>query len=168
MKPSVLRLRKVQMLAHEIMDEINLRKKERATETLNLVIDTLSRAVGDLTDPSGNYSLDYLEEKVGKCAFSIVQKEKSIKKTVERTSSTARETFAHPQHVSFYYTLKAYISSWQAIRHSEKFSEYSIRATTPLPSPKSRACQSASFLYFLKFSHSLCFFAFSYTSYHSG
>lgn len=54
MKPSVLRLRKVQMLAHEIMDEINLRKKERATETLNLVIDTLSRAVGDLTDPSGH------------------------------------------------------------------------------------------------------------------
>ena len=45
------------------MDEINLRKKERATETLDLVIDNLSRAVGDLTDPSGNYSLDYLEKK---------------------------------------------------------------------------------------------------------
>lgn len=77
MKPSVLRLRKVQMLAHEIMDEINLRKKERATETLNLVIDTLSRAVGDLTDPSGHYSLDYLEEKVGN-AHSLLFKKKKV------------------------------------------------------------------------------------------
>ena len=59
------------------MDEINLRKKERATETLDLVIDNLSRAVGDLTDPSGNYSLDYLEEKVGN-AHSLLFKKKKV------------------------------------------------------------------------------------------
>lgn len=63
-KSNELRLRRVQRLAHEIMDEMNTRKQERAAELLNLVIDNLSRAVGDLTDPYGKYSMDYLEEKV--------------------------------------------------------------------------------------------------------
>ncbi|MFE8701631.1 hypothetical protein ACFYKX_13590 [Cytobacillus sp. FJAT-54145] len=65
MKSNELRLRKIQRMAHEIMDEVNLRNEERPSDLLNSVIDNLSRAVGDLTDPSGNYSIEYLEEKVG-------------------------------------------------------------------------------------------------------
>jgi hypothetical protein len=60
-----MRLRKIQRLAHEIMDEVNLRNVQMPPELLTMVIDNLSRAVGDLTDPTGNYSLSYLEEKVG-------------------------------------------------------------------------------------------------------
>ncbi|WP_078379827.1 hypothetical protein [Sutcliffiella halmapala] len=75
MKSSGIRLRRVQMLAHEIMDEMNLKNEERACEDLNKVIDNLSRAVGDMADPSGNFSLDYLEEKVGN-AHSLLFKNK--------------------------------------------------------------------------------------------
>lgn len=68
-----MRLRKIQRQAHEIMDEVNLRNVQMPPELLTVVIDNLSRAVGDLTDPSGNYSLRYLEEKVGN-AHSILVK----------------------------------------------------------------------------------------------
>lgn len=64
MKSTEVRLKKIQRQAYEIMDEMNFRKEQRSPEILNLVIDNLSRAVGDLTDPSGNYSIKYLEEKV--------------------------------------------------------------------------------------------------------
>jgi hypothetical protein len=70
-----MRLRKIQRLAHEIMDEVNLREVQIPPELLTMVIDNLSRAVGDLTDPSGNYSLSYLEEKVGN-AHSLLVKRK--------------------------------------------------------------------------------------------
>lgn len=78
MKSNGLRLRRIQRLAHEIMDEMNLRNEQRPTEILMLVIDNLSRAVGDLSDPSGNYSIDYLEEKVGN-AHSLLFGKKKIK-----------------------------------------------------------------------------------------
>lgn len=71
-----MRLQRIQRLSHEIMDEVNLRKKLRPTETLMVVIDNLSRAVGDLSDPSGNYSLDYLEEKVGNAHSLLFDKKK--------------------------------------------------------------------------------------------
>ncbi|MCG7337601.1 hypothetical protein MHZ95_20370 [Sporosarcina sp. ACRSM] len=70
------RLRRVQRLAHEIMDEMNRAKEPRPCETLNLVIDNLSRAVGDITDPSGNYSLRYLEEKVENAHSLLFQNSK--------------------------------------------------------------------------------------------
>lgn len=76
MNSNRLRLRKIQMLAHEIMDEVNLRQEHRPTENLTLIIDNLSRAVGDLSDPSGNYSLDYLEEKVGNAHTLLFGKKK--------------------------------------------------------------------------------------------
>ncbi|QFT88015.1 hypothetical protein FIU87_05035 [Bacillus sp. THAF10] len=59
------RLRKIQGLAQEIMDEVNRHSMEEVDlELLHLVIDNLSRAVVDVTDPSGSYSIDYLERKV--------------------------------------------------------------------------------------------------------
>lgn len=73
-----IRLRKIQRLAHEIMDEVNIRNLHVPPEILTLVIDNLSRAVGDLTDPSGNYSLSYLEEKV-RNAHSLLVKKKITK-----------------------------------------------------------------------------------------
>lgn len=76
MKSKGKRLQRVQRLAHEIMDEVNLRKEQRPTEILMVVIDNLSRAVGDLSDPSGNYSLDYLEEKVEKAHTLLFDKKK--------------------------------------------------------------------------------------------
>ena len=56
-----MRLRKIQRLAHEIMDEMNFREEQRQCEELRLVIDNLSRAIGDLADPFGDYSLNYIE-----------------------------------------------------------------------------------------------------------
>lgn len=69
------RLRKIQGLAQEIMDEVNKHKlEEKNLELLHLVIDNLSRAVVDVTDPTGNYSIDYLEKKVVK-AHSLLMKQ---------------------------------------------------------------------------------------------
>ncbi|MFC5589591.1 hypothetical protein ACFPRA_11865 [Sporosarcina soli] len=76
MQTKEMRLRRVQNLAHEIMDEMNRAKELRPCETLNLVIDNLSRAVGDITDPSGNYSLRYLEEKVENAHSLLFQNRK--------------------------------------------------------------------------------------------
>lgn len=42
MNSNRLRLRKIQMLAHEIMDEVNLRQEHRPTENLTLIIDRRS------------------------------------------------------------------------------------------------------------------------------
>ncbi|WP_404450382.1 group-specific protein [Sutcliffiella horikoshii] len=70
-----VRLRKIQGLAQEIMDEVNKHELEKKDlELLHLVIDNLSRAVVDVTDPNGNYSIDYLERKVVK-AHSLLMKQ---------------------------------------------------------------------------------------------
>nr|WP_040208909.1 hypothetical protein [Neobacillus jeddahensis] len=71
-----MRLQRIQRLSHEIMDEVNLRNRQRPIDTLMVVIDNLSRAVGDLSDPSGNYSLDYLEEKVSNAHSLLFGKKK--------------------------------------------------------------------------------------------
>lgn len=71
-----MRLRRVQHLAHEIMDEINACKEQKQFDTLSPVIDNLSRAIGDLTDPFGNYSLDYIEEKVKNAHYLLFKNEK--------------------------------------------------------------------------------------------
>jgi hypothetical protein len=70
----------VQNLAQEIMDEVNRTNDGRDTELLNLVIDNLSRAMVDATDPSGHYSLEYLENKVGKAHSLLFQKTGSSQK----------------------------------------------------------------------------------------
>jgi hypothetical protein len=68
------RLRKIQGLAQEIMDEVNKQQMEETEqEVLHLVIDNLSRAVVDVTDPSGTYSIDYVERKVEE-AHSLLMK----------------------------------------------------------------------------------------------
>ncbi|WEG13717.1 hypothetical protein PU629_04950 [Pullulanibacillus sp. KACC 23026] len=72
------RLRNVQHLAHEIMDEMNFRKEPRQMETLFNVIDNLSRAIGDLVDPIGDYSIDYIEEKVKNAHYLLFQNEKKV------------------------------------------------------------------------------------------
>ncbi len=41
-----------------------MESEKKNLETLQKVIDHLSGAIGDLVDPSGTYSLDYLERKV--------------------------------------------------------------------------------------------------------
>ncbi|WP_392391365.1 hypothetical protein [Neobacillus jeddahensis] len=75
-KTNGMRLQRIQRLSHEIMDEVNLRNRQRPIDTLMVVIDNLSRAVGDLSDPSGNYSLDYLEEKVSNAHSLLFGKKK--------------------------------------------------------------------------------------------
>ena len=72
-----MRLQRIQHLAHEIMDEINLTEEQRHSEELIIVIDNLSRAIGELADPCGYYSLDYIEEKVEKSHFTLIKKLKS-------------------------------------------------------------------------------------------
>ncbi|MFC0274014.1 hypothetical protein ACFFIX_21910 [Metabacillus herbersteinensis] len=78
MQQRTIRLRKVQHMAHQIMDEMNFNQELRESDTLRLVIDSLSRAVGDLADPSGNYSLNYLEEKVGNAHSLIFNKHRQL------------------------------------------------------------------------------------------
>ncbi|AHN23653.1 group-specific protein [Lysinibacillus sphaericus] len=70
------RLRIIQHLAHEIMDEMNTRKEPMELDTLIPVIDNLSRAIGDLTDAFGNYSLDYVEEKVKNAHTLLFKRDK--------------------------------------------------------------------------------------------
>ncbi|KOS63181.1 group-specific protein [Lysinibacillus agricola] len=71
-----MRLRKIQHLAHEITDEMNKGEELAHLETLIPVIDNLSRAIGDLTDSYGQYSLDYVEEKVKHAHALLFNKEK--------------------------------------------------------------------------------------------
>lgn len=78
MQTKEMRLRRIQHLAYEIMDEMNLKKELRQFDTLRFVIDNLSRAIGDLSDPLGDYSLDYIEEKVGKAHYLLFKNEKKI------------------------------------------------------------------------------------------
>jgi hypothetical protein len=78
MKTKELRLRRIQHLAYEIMDEMNLREEQRQNEELRLVIDNLSRAIGDLADPLGDYSLDYLEDKLGNAHYLLFKNKKKI------------------------------------------------------------------------------------------
>lgn len=79
MQTKEVRLRRIQQLAHEIMDEMNRGNEPRQIDTLNLAVDNLSRAIGDLADPFGNYSLDYIEEKVGNAHYLLFKNEKKIK-----------------------------------------------------------------------------------------
>lgn len=76
METKEVRLRRLQHLAHEIMDEMNLRKEQRSSEELRIVIDNLSRAIGDLVDPFGHYSLDYIEQKVENAHYLLFKNKK--------------------------------------------------------------------------------------------
>ncbi|MGE7109807.1 group-specific protein [Lysinibacillus sp. NPDC047702] len=76
MQSEKMRLRRVQHLAYEIMDEMNKGKELTQLEILIPIIDNLSRAIGDLTDSYGKYSLDYVEEKVKNAHALLFQKEK--------------------------------------------------------------------------------------------
>ncbi|MFC0273481.1 hypothetical protein ACFFIX_18965 [Metabacillus herbersteinensis] len=78
MQTKEMRLRRIQHLAYEIMDEMNVRKELRQIDTLSLVIDNLSRTIGDLADPLGDYSLDYIEEKVENAHYLLFKNEKKI------------------------------------------------------------------------------------------
>ncbi|MFE0504323.1 hypothetical protein ACWF7H_02925 [Peribacillus butanolivorans] len=76
MQTKEMRLRRIQHLAHDIMDEMNARKEKRQFDTL--IIDNLARAIGDLSDPLGDYSLDYIEEKVENAHFLLFKNKKKI------------------------------------------------------------------------------------------
>ncbi|OKL36666.1 hypothetical protein [Domibacillus mangrovi] len=77
MKTKEMRLRKIQHLAHEIMYEVNVRK-ELEHEPLRGMIDNLSRAIGDLSDPLGDYSISYIEEKVENAHSLLFKHKKKI------------------------------------------------------------------------------------------
>ncbi|MDM5250736.1 group-specific protein [Lysinibacillus sp. G4S2] len=76
MQSEKLRLRKIQHLAYEIMDEMNRGNEGTQVEALIPIIDNLSRAIGDLTDSYGEFSLDYVEEKVKNAHALLFNKEK--------------------------------------------------------------------------------------------
>ena len=78
MQTKEMRLQRIQRLAHDIMDEINLREEQRQCEELKVVIDNLSRAIGELADPCGYYSLDYIEDKVHKSHFLLIKNQKKL------------------------------------------------------------------------------------------
>jgi hypothetical protein len=70
--------RRIQNLAHEIMVEMNSREEQKQSGSFRIVIDNLSRAIGELSDPSGDYSLDYIEEKVGTAHYEIFKNQKKL------------------------------------------------------------------------------------------
>ncbi|MDZ5607107.1 hypothetical protein U2I54_08340 [Bacillus pseudomycoides] len=78
MKRKEMRLRKVQHLVYDIMDEMHVKNEARDPETLQKVIDHLSGAIGDLADPSGTYSLDYLEKKVNSAHDLLFKNKKKV------------------------------------------------------------------------------------------
>ncbi|MFC5559891.1 hypothetical protein ACFPN4_12470 [Ureibacillus thermophilus] len=66
MQSKEMRLARIQRLAHEIMYEIHSMEEETEHKEFRVVIDNLSRAIGELADPYGCYSLDYIEDKLEK------------------------------------------------------------------------------------------------------
>ncbi|KXH83764.1 hypothetical protein [Sporosarcina sp. HYO08] len=83
MQTNEMRLRRIQHLAYEIMDEMNRTSEPRQIETLHCVIDNLSRAVGDLTDPFGDYSLNYIEKKIDHAHYLLFKNKR--KTSIETT-----------------------------------------------------------------------------------
>lgn len=82
-----IRLRRIQSLAHDIMVEMN--SKEDQNDSYRTVIDHLSRAIGELSDPSGDYSLDYVEEKIGTAHYKIFKNMKKLT-PLRKTKESAR------------------------------------------------------------------------------
>ncbi|HWK24672.1 MAG TPA: hypothetical protein VNS08_16775 [Ureibacillus sp.] len=78
-QPKEVRLRRIQHLAHEVMDKVNLSEDQLKSEEFKDVIDNLSRAIGELADPYGYYSLDYIEEKVENAYNLLIKNPKKIK-----------------------------------------------------------------------------------------
>ena len=73
MEQKELRLRRVQYLICDIMDEMNAESEKKNLEILQQVIDHLSGAIGDLVDPSSSYSIDYLERKVHTAHYLLLK-----------------------------------------------------------------------------------------------
>lgn len=78
MQSKQLRLRRIQSHAHDIMVEMNTKEDHKKNESYRTVIDDLSRAIGELSDPSGDYSLDYVEEKVATAHYKIFKNMKKL------------------------------------------------------------------------------------------
>ncbi|WP_026583826.1 hypothetical protein [Bacillus sp. J33] len=78
MQSKQIRLQRIQNLAHDIMVEMNSMEEQKRNESYRTVIDHLSRAIGELSDPSGDYSLDYVEEKVGTAHYKIFKNMKKL------------------------------------------------------------------------------------------
>ncbi|MDP1442241.1 hypothetical protein [Priestia megaterium] len=79
MRTKQMQLQRIQHLAHEIMDKMNKDSDYPDFSTSKVVIDNLSRALGNLTDPFGNYSIEYVEEKVEKAYYLLFKNEKKLK-----------------------------------------------------------------------------------------
>lgn len=82
MKTKQMRLKRIQHLAYEIMDKMNLEGEHTEYSISKIVIDNLSRAIGNLADPLGNYSLEYLEEKVENAHYLLFKNEKKVKNKI--------------------------------------------------------------------------------------
>lgn len=82
MKSEEARLRDIQAMAYHVMDDIHLNETARNEKELKTAVDHLSRAVGMLSDPSRNVSLDYVEDKVT-LAYGLIVKKKQTKKKVK-------------------------------------------------------------------------------------
>ncbi|MEM5003027.1 hypothetical protein [Priestia megaterium] len=79
MRTKEIRLHRIQHLAHEIMDKMHVKNEFNDSSISKVVIDNLSRALGNLSDPFGNYSLEYVEKKVEKAHYSLFKNENKLK-----------------------------------------------------------------------------------------
>lgn len=79
MRTKQMQLQRIQHLAHEIMDKMNKDSENPDCSTSKVVIDNLSRALGNLTDPFGNYSIEYVEEKIEKAYYLLFKNKKKLK-----------------------------------------------------------------------------------------
>ncbi|WP_419184996.1 hypothetical protein [[Bacillus] enclensis] len=60
------------------MDEMNAGGELERRVDLKHVVDHLSRAIGSLADPSGTFSLDYVEERIAAAHYSVFKNEKKL------------------------------------------------------------------------------------------
>ncbi|WP_270179777.1 hypothetical protein [Alkalihalobacillus sp. CinArs1] len=85
------RLNRIQHLAYDIMDEMNKEGSSQDCSHSNQVIDLLSRAIGNLTDPNGSFSIDYVEEKVATAHYLLFKNEKKVPALIREKGVTAEK-----------------------------------------------------------------------------
>ncbi|MGM7700341.1 hypothetical protein ACSVDE_01380 [Pseudalkalibacillus sp. Hm43] len=82
MKSEEARLRDIQAMAYHVMDDLHLNETSRSEKDLRAALDHMARAVGMLSDPDRNVTLNYVEEKVT-LAYQLVVKKKKSKKRIK-------------------------------------------------------------------------------------
>lgn len=86
---NIVRLNRIQHLAYDIMDEMDHKDRVSGCSNSLQIIDLLACAIGNLTDPSGPFSIDYVEEKVATAHYLLFKNEKKVPSFVKEKCITS-------------------------------------------------------------------------------